>query len=80
MTAIMHAVASRGKGKQGKIPDVDELYNRNSTAEPEKAEDVFEKQKEAMDWLSNFNIKVGDDDEEEDDKDAEEDDKDEDVD
>lgn len=56
MSAIMNAVASRGKGKQGKIPDITDLYDRNRTSEPEKVDDVFEQQREAMDWLSKFKL------------------------
>jgi len=58
MYAIMYAVASRGKGKKGKIPELHELYKRPtdvSRAES-KIEDLFEKQKEAEKWLSQFDL------------------------
>lgn len=56
LSAVMNAVSSRGKGKNGKIPSVEELYDRGKTVEPKDVKDVFEKQQEAMEWLSNFRI------------------------
>jgi len=58
MYAIMYAVASRGKGKQGKIPQVQELYKRptGETEATSKVEDMFEKQKQAEEWLSKFDL------------------------
>ena len=54
--AIMYAVASRGKGKSGKIPTVSELYKRptGGIESSNKLEDMVEKQREAKEWLSNF--------------------------
>lgn len=64
VNAIMNAVASRGKGKQGKIPEVSELYNRDKMGEPkEEVNDVMQRQVEAMEWLQNFNIVPKDEDE-----------------
>lgn len=58
MYAIMYAAASRGKGKRGKLPEVSDLYKRPDADEiaRSKAEDVFEQQQKAMEWLSNFDL------------------------
>lgn len=58
MYAIMYAAASRGKGKNGKLPEVHELYKRPTDEDVAKAEakDVLEKQREAEDWLSRFDL------------------------
>jgi len=56
MSAIMNAVASRGKGKNGTIPNLKELYNRDSEGEKESMEDIVAKQEEAINWLSNKTI------------------------
>lgn len=62
MSAIMNAAASRGKGKKGEIPKLEELYKRPTTEElfekddKTKAEEVLEKQRNASEWLSQFNI------------------------
>lgn len=59
MAAIMNAAASRGKGKQGKLPSLEDLYKR-PTSEDEsrkKTETLLERNQEASEWLSQFNIK-----------------------
>lgn len=65
MFALMYSVASRGKGKKGKLPKVHELYDRDSMKEPEKVEDVLEQQQQAIDWIRNFTIAEKGDDEDE---------------
>ena len=54
--AIMYAAASRGKGKQGKLPSVSDLYNRNGAATEEKVEDALDMQRQAYEWLENFDL------------------------
>lgn len=57
MIAIMNAAASRGKGKRGKLPKVDELYKRPTSEEmaKERTENIIEQKNHAEDWLaSNF--------------------------
>lgn len=60
MLAIMSAAASRGKGKQGKIPKLEELYKRPTDEEVAKktdtVEDLREKQKHTSEWLSQFDL------------------------
>lgn len=54
--AIVYAAASRGKGKNGKLPSVTDLYNREGVPSEEKVEDALEMQKQAYDWLNNFDL------------------------
>ena len=54
--AILYAAASRGKGKKGELPKVHELYNRNNVASEDKVEDILEAQREAYEWLGNFDL------------------------
>lgn len=67
--AIFNAVASRGKGKKGTMFTPAEIYSRDKVEEKptETVEDILEQQKQAMEWLSNFNIssqvKTGEEDE-----------------
>ena len=56
--AIMYAAASRGKGKKGKLPTPEELYRRPNPEEVNqtKTELMLEKQKEAEEWLRQFDL------------------------
>lgn len=60
MYAIMYAAASRGKGKQQKLPSIKELYDRDVANKNKNKsngiDDVMEDNKRAMDWLSNFDL------------------------
>lgn len=64
MSAIMNAAASRGKGKKGKIPKLEELYKRPTEEEAkesqkstqETVEDIREKQEHTREWLSQFDL------------------------
>lgn len=62
MYAIMYAAASRGKGKRGKLPNVDDLYKRPSLDEisgkskEESAEDLRAKHEHTMEWISQFDL------------------------
>lgn len=58
MIAIMNAAASRGKGKKGKLPTVDELYKRPLSDEvvQEKTESLIEQKRHAEEWLSQFDL------------------------
>lgn len=71
MYAIIHAAASRGKGKKGKIPEVSDLYKRPSEQDREltaedKEEDMRDKYEHTMDWLSQFDFSKFDKEDEED--------------
>lgn len=58
MVAIMNAAASRGKGKKGALPSLEDLYKR-PTAEDitrERTESLIDKNREATEWLSQFNL------------------------
>lgn len=54
MIAIMNAAASRGKGKSGKLPKVEELYKRPTSEEmaQKKTENIIEQKSHAEEWLS----------------------------
>lgn len=59
--AIMNAAASRGKGKKGKLPKVEELYKRPSAediqkSEKETIEGIREQQERTKEWLSQFDL------------------------
>lgn len=58
--AIMHAAAYRGKGKNGALPSVTELFNRHNASKAagtsNAQEDVMEQQRHAEEWLSQFNL------------------------
>lgn len=60
MTAIMNAVASRGKGKKGTIPKLEDLYKRPSEDDKVKKvdtpEDLRKKQAESQAWISKFDL------------------------
>ncbi len=58
MYAIMYAAASRGKGKNGKLPKPDELYKRPTDEDIAKSrvENVLEKQAQAQEWLAQFDL------------------------
>lgn len=60
MYAIMHAAAQRGKGKNGKLPSLSDLYKRPSgdglTPKEKESEDALEKHKKAEEWLSQFDL------------------------
>lgn len=60
MTAIMNAAASRGKGKKGKLPKVEELYKRPSAdANQDKGqtvEDIRAQQEHTKEWLAQFDL------------------------
>lgn len=66
MYAILNAAASRGKGKKGKLPKVDELYKRPSEKEraskKETEEDLREMYEHTKEWLSQFDLSILDDD------------------
>jgi len=57
MQSIMNAAASRGKGKNGKMFSVKELYDRDSALEEERnSEDIEEEQMHTQEWLSQFDL------------------------
>lgn len=62
MYAIFYAAAYRGKGKQGKLPTVKDLYDRNKLADNngDSSEDpiksVAEKQEHMEKWLEQFDL------------------------
>lgn len=60
MYAIIYAAASRGKGKQGKLPSVHELYKRpENEVEASNGEDKLdpiEQQRHAEEWLAQFDL------------------------
>lgn len=53
MIAIMNAAASRGKGKQGKLPSISDLYERPTSEDVaiRKTEDIIEQKNHAEEWL-----------------------------
>lgn len=57
--AIMQAAASRGKGKNGELPSVKDLYDREASSESteEKVQDALSKHEEAKEWLKGFGVK-----------------------
>lgn len=56
--AIIHAAAQRGKGKNGELHSVKDLYNReDNTSSEEKVQDALSKHEEAKEWLQSFGIK-----------------------
>jgi len=59
MIAIMNAAASRGKGKKGKLPKLEELYQRPTSVHEEGSktvEDIRAEQKHTSEWLSQFDL------------------------
>lgn len=60
MYAIINAAASRGKGKKGTLPSVEDLYKRTSEKEEAKKErteeDIIAEQEHAREWLSQFDL------------------------
>lgn len=58
--SIMSAAASRGKGKKGKIPKVDELYKRPSDDDlsnsKETEEDIRAEYEYTKEWLAQFDF------------------------
>lgn len=56
----MSAAASRGKGKKGKIPKVEELYKRPSEEDLEKSneteEDIRAEYEYTKEWLAQFDF------------------------
>lgn len=62
MIAIMHAAASRGKGKKGTLPKVSDLYKRPSENEPKQTEeDIREQYEHTKEWLAQFDLSSIDD-------------------
>ena len=58
MVAIMNAAASRGKGKNGKLPSLDDLYKRPNAEDvaKQKTEDLVEQKRHAEEWLAQFDL------------------------
>lgn len=61
MYAIIYAAASRGKGKQGKLPSVSDLYKRPTNEDMTNKKggkdfDPIEQQRHAEEWLSQFDL------------------------
>ncbi|SET69257.1 hypothetical protein SAMN05216389_12113 [Oceanobacillus limi] len=58
MYAIMYAAASRGKGKQGKLPKLDDLYKRPSAEDiaGKTVEEIREQQEHTKEWLAQFDL------------------------
>lgn len=60
MYAIMNAAASRGKGKNGRLPDVKDLYKRpgeqDAKSMEEKVKEVEDMQQHTSEWLAQFDL------------------------
>ncbi|MBU5266301.1 hypothetical protein [Virgibacillus proomii] len=58
--AIMYAAASRGKGKKGELPKVEDLYPRPGTEERKQQEmrDMVEEKKRTDEWLKRLDLSV----------------------
>lgn len=58
MLAIMTAAASRGKGKNGRIPSIKDLYPRDKEvkSEEKKEEDIREQYEHTKEWLAQFDL------------------------
>lgn len=60
MYAIINAAASRGKGKKGILPSVEDLYKRPGAEEEAKKErteeDIKAEQEHAQEWLAQFDL------------------------
>jgi len=65
LVAIFHAAASRGKGKNGKMFKVDELFKRPNGEEESvplkkrSAEDIQAEMDHANEWLAQFGLNNG---------------------
>lgn len=58
--AIMYAAASRGKGKKGELPKVEDLYQRPGAEERKQQEmrDMIEEKKRTDEWLKRLDLSV----------------------